>query len=152
MRLAGLGCFSAAVLLAVLAPLASGSTHQIRLLGDAAYFRLTWQVRPASILYTGDSSAILGGFDGTGIRHPGHLKWSSWTTTRAAGSGAVWIDDCTPSCASGTFTARAVKVVASRPEHGYFTRLTLRYHGPSRAKRWGIRRSGSSWSYYIVGR
>lgn len=148
MRLAGL---TTVLLLALVVPVASASTSRTTLLGDAAHFRLTWQVRPASILYTGDGSGILGGFDGTGARHPGHLKWQSWTPTRAAGSGAVWIDDCTPSCANGTFTAHAVKVVAFRPEHGHFTRLTLRYHAPGSAKRWGIRRSGGSWMYYIVG-
>ena len=145
--------FSAAVLLAVVAPFASGSAQQTRLLGDAAHFRLTWQVRPASILYTGDGSGILGGFDGTGIGHPGHLRWLSWTTERAVGSGAVWIDNCNPDCASGTFTAHAVKVTASRPVRGHFTRLTLRYsyRHRARADRRAIGRIGGAWSYYIAG-
>jgi hypothetical protein len=154
MRLVGLGCFLAAVLLSVATPLASGSTHQTRLLGDSTRFYLTWQVRPASILYTQDSGAILGGFDGTGIARPGHLKWSRWSAVRAVGSGAVWIDDCKPSCSGGTFAAHAVRAVASRAVGDHFTRLTLRYpyRGKQRVERWGIRRTGSSWSYYIVGR
>ena len=149
MKLAGL---TAVLLLALAVPAASASTRLPTLLGDAAHFHLTWQVRPASILYTGDGSGILGGFDGTGAAQPGHLKWQSWTTTRAEGSGAVWIDNCKPSCANGTFKPHAVKVVAFRPEDGHFMRLTLTYHGPSRAKDWGIRRIGGSWSYYLVGR
>jgi hypothetical protein len=144
----------AAVLLAVAAPLASGSTQQTRLLGDSARFYLTWQVRPASILYTEDSSGILGGFDGTGIARPGHLKWSKWSAGRAVGSGAVRIDGCKPSCSGGTFTAHAVSVVAFRAVGDHFTRLTLRYtyRGKQRVEHWGIRRIGSSWSYYLVGR
>ena len=143
---------SAVLLIALVAPVASGSTGLPTLLGDGPHFRLIWQVKPASILYTGDGSAILGGFDGTGAAHPGHLKWLKWSTSRAAGSGAVWIDNCRPNCANGTFTARAVKVLAFRPVRGHFTRLTLRYRGPRRAKRWGIRRIGGSWAYYIIGR
>ena len=154
MRLTALGCVAAAVLLAVLAPLASGSTQQTRLLGDSARFYLTWQVRPASILYTEDTTGILGGFDGTGIARPGHLKWSTWSTGRAVGSGAVWIDGCRPTCSGGTFTAHAVSVVASRAVGAHFTRLTLRYpyRGKKRVEHWGIRRNAGSWSYYLVGR
>jgi hypothetical protein len=148
MKLAGL---TIGLLLALFVPLASGSTRLPTLLGDGAQFRLTWQVRPASILYTGDGSGILGGFDGAGIKHPGHLKWLTWTTGDATASGAVWIDNCSPSCANGTFKAHAVRVRAFRPVRGRFTRLTLSYHGPSGAKRWGIRRIGGSWMYYIVG-
>jgi hypothetical protein len=142
---------TALLLLASVVPVASGSTPTTRLLGDAVHFRLTWQVRPTSILYTGDGSGILGGFDGTGASHPGHLRWLSWTRSRAVGFGAVWLDDCSPSCASGTFTAHTVKVVAFRPVRGHFTRLTLLYHGGHRAKRWAIGRIGGSWGYYIVG-
>jgi hypothetical protein len=151
MRLAGL---TTVLLLALVVPLASASTQQTRLLGDSARFYLTWQVRPASILYTEDSSGILGGFDGTGIASPGHLKWSRWSAGRAVGSGAVWIDDCKPSCSGGTFTAHAVSVVAFRAVGDHFTRLTLRYtyRGKQHVEHWGIRRTGSSWSYYLVGR
>jgi hypothetical protein len=149
MKLAGL---TGVLLLTLLVPSAYGSNQQPKLLGDASHFHLTWQVRPASILYTGDGSGILGGFDGTGASHPGHLEWQSWAATRATGSGAVWIDDCRPNCANGTFEPHTVKVLAFRPVRGHFTRLTLTYHGPSRAKRWGIKRIGGSWSYYIIGR
>ena len=147
MRLVGLTAF----LLALAVPAASASAPLPTLLGDTAHFHLTWQVRPASILYTGDGSGILGGFDGTGAKHPGHLKWQSWSADRAEGSGAVWLDECKPSCANGTFKAQAVRVVAFRPEAGHFTRLTLMYHAPSGTKRWGIHRNGGSWMYYIVG-
>ena len=147
-----LAALTAVLLLALVVPVASASTRLPTLLGDAPHFHLTWQVKPASILYTGDGSGILGGFDGTGAVHPGRLMWQTWTATRATGSGADWIDDCRPNCANGTFKAHAVKVVAFRPEGGHFTRLTLSFHGAHGAKKWGIRRNGGSWMYYIVGR
>jgi hypothetical protein len=89
-------------------------------------------VRPAEIDYTGDGSGILGGFDGTGRRgHFGHLHWRFWGTTHAAGSGAVWLDDCLPDCAAGVFHPYAVTLRASAPRGGHFALLTLRYryHG-----------------------
>jgi hypothetical protein len=124
-----------------------------KLLADGPHFSLTWQVHPAHIVYTGDGSGVLGGFDGSGIAHPGHLAWSSWTETRASGSGAVWIDNCTPDCAGGKFTAHAVGLVAFRPVRGRFTRLTLTY--TYKGKRWvdkrGIVFHAGSWMYDIVG-
>ena len=143
---------AAALSCALIVPSALGSTRLPRLLGDAPHGRAAWQVRPASILYTGDSTGALGGFDGTGIAHPGHLAWTTWTQQRAEGSGAVWIDDCDRGCAYGTFTAHAVKVGAFRPLRGHFTRLRLRYryHGKRHVELWGIRRLGGTWNYYIV--
>jgi hypothetical protein len=108
--------------------------------------RHPWEVRPAQILYTGDGTGRLGGFDGTGLVHPGHLKWASWTQTQAKGSGAVWLDDF------GKVTAHRVTVRAFRPVKERFTRLTLRYsyHGKLIVDRRGIWRTGSLWSYYII--
>jgi hypothetical protein len=107
-----------------------------------------WQVRPADawILYTGDGSGRLGGTGGTGLVHPGHLKWESWTKTRATGSGAVWLDD------QGTVRKDRVRVRAFRPINGHFTRLTLRYsdRGKEYIDTRSIGRNGSLWSYGIV--
>jgi hypothetical protein len=106
-----------------------------------------WQVRPAHVVYTGDGSGRLGGFDGTGLVHPGHLTWESWKPARAEGSGAVWIDD------RGKVAAYRVRVTAFRPLNGHFTRLTLRYsvRGKRYVDRRGIWRTGSYWSYYTLG-
>ena len=154
-RLLGLPAVASAFVLVgiLLASAALGAGKLPRLLADGPHGRYTWQVRPAHILYTGDGTGRLGGFDGTGVAHPGHLRWASWTRTQATGSGAVWLDDCTPDCAGGTFTAHGVEVRAFRPVKGRFTRLTLRYrfHGRAHVDRRGIRRTGGSWSYYIVG-
>ena len=143
-------CFSSVLLV----PFALGATRLPTLLADGPHGQLTWQVRPAHIVYTGDGSGVLGGSDGTGAAHPGHLKWASWTRTEATGSGTVWIDDCKPDCAEGTFTGNRVKVNAFRRVKGHFTRLTLRYtyHGKRHVDRRGIWHNGGVWSYYIVGR
>lgn len=124
-----------------------------KLLADGPHFALTWQVRPAIIDYTRDGSGVLGGFDGSGRAHPGHLVWMSWTTTLARGSGAVWIDNCTPDCATGKFSPFPVKVIAFRPINGRFTRLTLTYtyNGKRQVDQRGIIFHLGSWMYYIVG-
>jgi hypothetical protein len=109
-----------------------------------------WQVRPSDawILYTGDGSGRLGGTGGTGLVHPGHLKWESWTKTQAIGSGVVWLDDSV----QRTVREDSVAVRAFRPIDGHFTRLTLRYS--DRGKHYidtrSIGRSGSLWSYGMV--
>ena len=82
-------------------------------------------VRPAQIIYTGDGSGILGGFDGGKGKGFGHLTWTRWTTGSAFGHGAEWIDECRPDCAEGTYTAHMATVNAFRPRGGRFTRLTI---------------------------
>lgn len=110
----------------------------------------TFAVRPAQIIYTGDGSGVLGGFSGGGPNPRfGRLRWTIWNHRQAVGHGAVWLDDCEPNCAEGTFHPYAVGVRAFDPEHGHFTRLTLRYnyHGKAIVDRRSVRRYGSSYSY-----
>jgi hypothetical protein len=111
-------------------------------------------VRPAQIVYTGDGSGVLGGFSGTGP-YPrfGSLSWSTWNRRQARGTGAVWLDNCEPSCAEGTFHPYAVKVRAFAPHAGHFTRLTLRYEyeGKEVVDRRGVEKVGQSYGYFILG-
>jgi hypothetical protein len=95
------------------------------LLGNSVKGPSKLLVRPAEIIYTGDGSGILGGFDGGKGKGFGHLVWTRWTTGSAFGHGADWIDDCRPDCAGGTFTAHRATVNAFRPRRGRFTRLTI---------------------------
>lgn len=107
-------------------------------------------VRPAQIIYTGDGSGILGGFSGKGpLPHFGRLSWTLWNQHEALGHGAVWLDDCEPNCAQGTFHPYAAKVHAFGPQQGHFTRLTLRYtfEGKETIDRRVVIRHGSSYSY-----
>ncbi len=122
-----------------------------------------FKVRPAVVNFTGDGSALMGGFDGGRPGNAfGHVGWSSWKATAAVGSGAVWIDNCEPSCAMGTFTAHAAGARAFRPRGGHFTRLTLRfdYGGDAVTEELGIRAvrapdapaSSESYEYFDVHR
>lgn len=86
-----------------------------------------FQVRPAWISYTGDGTGFIGGADGSGPAHPGHLHWGHYTRRQASARGVVWLDDCEPDCADGTFHARPARVHVFRPRHGRFTRMTLKY-------------------------
>ena len=111
-------------------------------------------VRPAQIIYTGDGSGVLGGFTGNGpLPRFGRLHWSSWTNIQAHGSGAVWLDDCTPNCAEGTFHPYAVSIRAFAPHGGHFTRLTLRYTYEAKhvVDRRGVSKFGTNYGYYIIG-
>jgi hypothetical protein len=113
----------------------------------------SFAVRPAQVIYTGDGSGVLGGFTGKGpLRHFGQLRWSSWTNSQARGSGAVWLDDCTPNCAQGTFHPYAVQIRAFGAHSGHFTRLTLHYtyKGKHVVDQRGVAKYGAYYGYYIV--
>jgi hypothetical protein len=43
------------------------------------------------------------------------IIWSSWTATRAAGTGTVHYNDCTPNCAAGHFRTAAATLTLSKP-------------------------------------
>jgi hypothetical protein len=94
-------------------------------------------VRPKQIVYTGDGSGFLAGPGKAGRRpKPGNLKWSSWTSGAAQGSGDDWLNNCQPSCAAGTFSQHAVSITLFRPRKMLgllvFTRMRVRYtHGPN---------------------
>jgi hypothetical protein len=116
------------------------------------------KVRPAQIGYTGDGTAFVGGVDGTGVRHLGHLGWRRYTHRDGRARGRLWLDDCDPSCADGTFHAVPVSVHVWRPRRGVFRRLTLVYG--YRGRRWVDRRAArhvpagdglpGRWDYAIV--
>jgi hypothetical protein len=74
------------------------------------------------------------------------IRWSSWTTTSATGTGTARVNDCEPNCATGKFHSyRGVTVHLSRPvvctEDGLreFSELTYRF-GTSRPT--GFRKRG----------
>jgi hypothetical protein len=67
------------------------------------------------------------------------LRWSSWTLTRASGTGRDEVNSCQPNCASGHEKAIAAKVMLSDPRrchgrlHRDFNRMKLSFvgeHGP----------------------
>jgi len=97
-------------------------------------FATSFAVAPTWIVVSGDGSAIIAGNAAWIGRNPspnkagsqfGHVTWSSWTATRASGSGVFWLNNCTPNCAQGTYFPATVRIVASQPKGGHFTRLAL---------------------------
>jgi hypothetical protein len=87
------------------------------------------QVKPYAITF-GPLSFFAG--PGKASRHPriASLRWRTWTSTSATGSGSDWEYDPCPSCRKG-YTPYPVTITAQRPRrgHGYllFTRLVLVY-------------------------
>jgi hypothetical protein len=62
-----------------------------------------------------------------------HLTWSTWTASQAAGHGTLELNNCTPSCAGGTFSPYAATVtltepMASRSQGEVFALLTVTAH------------------------
>jgi hypothetical protein len=118
-----------------------------------------FQVRPAVISYTGDGTGYVGGLDGTSAQNLGHLQWTTYTREEGLAVGLVWLDNCTPDCADGTFSATKVRVRVSSPTQGHFRLLTLRYS--YRGRRYVDRRVAkfyrgtaglpSYWAYAICG-
>jgi len=57
------------------------------------------------------------------------IKWSSWTSTRAVGTGSYYLKLCDPNCADGKLAWAKVKVVLSGPKftHGkrYLMNVTV---------------------------
>jgi hypothetical protein len=110
------------VLAALLPTTAAASLPKVLTQEEPAF-----QVKPASISYTGDGTGIIGGLDGTSVRHPGHLDWTRYTHHAGSARGTVWLNDCEPGCANGTFHPYKVSVRVSSPSHGRFRLLTLKF-------------------------
>lgn len=114
-------------------------------------------VRPPTINYTGDGSGIIGelpsGLPAVGKR-PGFLRWETWTHWGAFAVGTLWIKTCQPDCAASPFLRYAVRVSASRPRRGHFTRLTLTYtyRGKPVVDRRCTPDSGGGWAIILNGR
>ena len=148
--------FILALVLLAAAPAAAWASG---LPGVLTQLKPAFQVRPAVISYTGDGTGLVGGFDGSDVRHPGHLRWTTYDAQEGMARGLLWLDDCTPDCARGTFTAVPVNVHVFAPKDGRFQRLTLTYvYGRKTiSDRRGIRHyrglggAPGYWQYYIIG-
>ena len=96
------------------------------------------QIRPVRIGYTGDGSAILGGFTkyrrlhkSDPLKRFGRLHWTVYNRREGRATGADWVDDFIPDGATGTFHPLKVTVHVDRPRHGIFTRMTITELGHS---------------------
>jgi hypothetical protein len=134
-------------------PAAAQARQKLPLLPTDLSLHHNLQVRPFQISYTGDGSGWLGGFDGTGRLNFGRMHWPRWNRTQAKGKGAVWLDDCVPDCADGTFHPYAVTVYATDPVANVFRHMTLRYriHGRRVVDRRVVMHQGHGWTWGILG-
>jgi hypothetical protein len=116
-----------------------------------------FQVRPATIDYTGDGSAVVGGLNGSGPRHLGRLKWTTYNERQGSATGLLWINNCMPDCADGRFSSVRVSVKVFSPHSGHFRRLTLTYtyrghHYVDRREIHLYRTPGARiWGYQLIG-
>ncbi len=85
----------------------------------------SFEVRPASIGYTGDGTGVIGRLPNRA--EPGSVEWKTWDRREAYGVGTIWLDDCNPDCAEGSFHSYRGSVRADRPSAGHFTRMTVRF-------------------------
>lgn len=94
------------------------------------------EVRAPVIGWTGDGTGYLGGFSGhrsikmpsrSHVRWAGHIHWSRWSSTRAQGSGAAWLNNGIPNDAQGTFSPYPMTIQLSDPVDGVFTHMTVHY-------------------------
>ena len=86
------------------------------------------RAHPAQVGFGVDGAVDLAGYV-TGPRAygspRGHLHWTTWGDTAGRGWGGFWVDNNTPSVASGTMTIYKVSVRVFRPRAGIFTRMTV---------------------------
>jgi hypothetical protein len=93
-------------------------------------------VRPATMSFGCCRQFVIGGpgVSSAAFRSGrlGRIRWKQWGSARSAGIGLLWIDDCVPSCASGTFRRRSVSIQAYSVQSGRYTRLLLIYRPGNR--------------------
>jgi hypothetical protein len=110
-----------------------------------------FKVRPAAILVSGDGSGWLGG-DGYGATPPdyGTIRWTKFRRSGARGRGRMFINDCDPDCAGGTFSNWKAVIRARRVRHRHYTRLSAAYErgGEHVVARWKLVRSSPTYAYW----
>jgi hypothetical protein len=64
----------------------------------------------------------------------------------------VFINDCEPDCAGGTFSNWKAAIRARRVRKGHYTRLSAAYHrdGEHVLARWKLVRSSPTYAYWLA--
>jgi hypothetical protein len=109
-----------------------------------------FKVRPATVLVSGDGSAWLGGAGHGEPPNYGTIRWTKFRRSGARGRGRMFINDCDPDCAGGTFSNRKAVIRARRVRHGHYTRLSAAYerNGERLVARWKLVRSSPTYAYW----
>jgi hypothetical protein len=91
----------------------------------------SFRTRPAVLSLSGDGTAFAGGHgwkvEGHRVVSFGAIRWTSFGGPRASGEGLLWLNDCTPSCADGTFKHCPAKILARAVRKGHYTRLRIAF-------------------------
>ena len=111
-----------------------------------------FKVRPATILVSGNGSGWLGG---AGYGEPpdyGRIRWTAFRRSGARGRGRMFINDCVPDCAGGTFSSWRAVIRARRVRQGHYTRLSAAYErdGERLVTRWRLVRSSPTYAYWLA--
>lgn len=109
-----------------------------------------FKVRPATILVSGDGSGWLGG-DGYGdVGDYGRIRWTKFRQSGARGDGRVFVNDCDPDCAGGTFSNWKAVIRAWRVRKGRYTLLSARYErdGDTVTDRWKLQVNSPTYAYW----
>jgi hypothetical protein len=109
-----------------------------------------FKVRPATVLVSGDGSAWLGGAGHGEPPNYGTIRWTKFRRSFARGRGRMFINDCDPDCAGGTFSNWKAVIRARRVRHGHYTRLSAAYerNGERLVARWTLVRSSPTYAYW----
>ncbi len=79
----------------------------------------------------------------------GHIEWTGFGGTKASGQGLMWLNDCKPSCAGGSFQHYPAKVQASSIRKHHYTTLIVSFKaaGKSTTGKYTLLSAGST-SYW----
>jgi hypothetical protein len=121
-----------AVIFALLA-LPSAALAVPTLLGGA---QLSFRIRPSQILISGDGTAWLGGagYEQTGHLFPanlGKIRWLEFNRNEALGHGYIWLNNCIPYCAAGSFYHYQARIRAADVRNNHYQHMVViyRFHG-----------------------
>jgi hypothetical protein len=82
-------------------------------------------IEPQYVQFSGDAGNVVAA-----------ISWSTWTATKATGTGTVDIQGCVPDCASGSETPTPAYLVLSDPVNGKFTAIAEYVDGRNDATMW----------------
>jgi hypothetical protein len=98
------------------------------------------QVRPHAIAFGAGGSLF--------VRQ---VTWSIWKSGVARGRGVVWVNDCSPSCAQGSYTESmatlSLSAARTHDGHAYFAKLVMTWSQDGRLQsdtyRWSTSPGGT---------
>ena len=106
------------------------ASGQATLLGASHSFK-SWgfQVRPELLPLSGDGTVFVGGpgwkTRGRRVLNFGAVRWTNFGGSEATGLGLLWLNNCQPNCAEGSFRHYSAAVTATVVRKGHYTLLKV---------------------------